>query len=499
MAYLWTESDWSFDGLKRVYDACEEIGLGELGLDIYKNQIEVISSEQMLDAYSSVGMPIYYNHWSFGKHFTQHWKAYKTGQMGLAYELVINSNPCINYLMEENSMTMQCLVIAHAAFGHNHFFKNNHLFKTWTDADGIIDYLIFARDYVTKMETLHGRENVESFLDSCHALSNYGINRYKRPAKLSMAKEAQRQNEREEYLQSQVNEFYRIIPTKKQAKTVDLDRFPAQGEENILYFCEKFSPTLKPWQRELIRIVRKIAQYFYPQGQTKVMNEGFASMTHYTIMNRLHEKGLTTKGSHLEFLHSHAGVLYQPGFERFNGWNPYKLGFEILRDIQRICAEPTDEDRHWFPQLIGANAQEVILDAVANFRDESFIQQYLSPKVMRDFRMFHIFDDRKANDYRVKSIHNERGYDEIRSTLAAQHERQNNLPHIEVINVNRDTQELTLEYRAERQRGLANCEKMIRHVRKLWGRDVRIIDQNGAPVYPPPPPPPPVTGYDYGC
>lgn len=141
---LWTDSEWTFDRIRAVYDACEEIAIGELGLDVYKNQIEIISSEQMLDAYTSVGMPIYYQHWSFGKAFTREWDQYKAGRSGLAYELVINSNPCINYLMEENTMTTQALVIAHAAFGHNHFFKNNYLFKTWTDADGIIDYLVFA-------------------------------------------------------------------------------------------------------------------------------------------------------------------------------------------------------------------------------------------------------------------------------------------------------------------------------------------------------------------
>ena len=111
--------------------------MSELGLDIYPNQIEVITAEQMLDAYSSIGMPLFYKHWSFGKHFTQHEALYRQGLRGLAYELVINSSPCISYLMEENTATMQALVIAHAAFGHNHFFKNNYLFKQWTDAEGI--------------------------------------------------------------------------------------------------------------------------------------------------------------------------------------------------------------------------------------------------------------------------------------------------------------------------------------------------------------------------
>ena len=141
---------------QRIYDACEEVALGELGLDVYPNQIEVITAEQMLDAYSSVGMPLYYKHWSFGKHFAFQEASYRKGLMGLAYEIVINSSPCISYLMEENTATMQTLVTAHAAFGHNHFFKNNYLFKQWTDADGILDYLEFAKKYVTHCEHRHG-------------------------------------------------------------------------------------------------------------------------------------------------------------------------------------------------------------------------------------------------------------------------------------------------------------------------------------------------------
>ena len=131
--------------LSRTYDAIEEIALDELRLDVYPNQMEIISSEQMLDAYSSIGMPLMYRHWSFGKHFVYEEHLYRKGRRGLAYELVINSNPCIVYLMEENTMAMQALVTAHAAFGHNHFFKNNYLFQQWTDAGAILNYMEFAK------------------------------------------------------------------------------------------------------------------------------------------------------------------------------------------------------------------------------------------------------------------------------------------------------------------------------------------------------------------
>ena len=105
----------------------------------------------------------------------------RKGLMGLAYEIVINSSPCISYLMEENTATMQTLVIAHAAFGHNHFFKNNYLFKQWTDADGILDYLEFARGYIAHCEERYGETQVEQLLDAAHALMSHGVHRYPRP------------------------------------------------------------------------------------------------------------------------------------------------------------------------------------------------------------------------------------------------------------------------------------------------------------------------------
>ena len=112
--------------------------------------------------------------------------------MGLAYEIVINSNPCIAYLMEENTMMMQALVIAHACFGHNSFFKGNYLFRTWTDAEAIIDYMVFAKRYISDCEERYGIEEVENLLDSCHALQNHGVDRYKRPNPVSMREEQER-------------------------------------------------------------------------------------------------------------------------------------------------------------------------------------------------------------------------------------------------------------------------------------------------------------------
>ncbi|MCY4177042.1 MAG: SpoVR family protein, partial [Endozoicomonadaceae bacterium] len=119
--YISKNSELTFDLIEKYNKEIAQLADG-FQLDTYPNQIEVISSEQMLDAYASVGMPLMYNHWSFGKQFVAHQTRYEEGSMGLGYEIVINSNPCIAYLMEENSMTMQAMVIAHASYGHNSFF-----------------------------------------------------------------------------------------------------------------------------------------------------------------------------------------------------------------------------------------------------------------------------------------------------------------------------------------------------------------------------------------
>ena len=165
---LFEGSDWTFETIQRINDACEAIAHDEMGLKTYPNQIEIITTEQMLDAYSSVGMPLFYGHWSFGKSFAHHEAGYRKGLRGLAYEIVINSNPCISYIMEENSATMQTLVIAHAAFGHNHFFRNNYQFRQWTEPEGILDYLSFAKSYIARCEERHGLAAVERVLDAAH-------------------------------------------------------------------------------------------------------------------------------------------------------------------------------------------------------------------------------------------------------------------------------------------------------------------------------------------
>ncbi len=473
--------DWSFELLadyEKEIDRVAKI----YKLETYPNQIEIITAEQMMDAYASIGMPLNYTHWSFGKKFISTEQGYRRGQMGLAYEIVINSDPCIAYLMEENTITMQALVMAHACYGHNSFFKGNYLFQTWTDASSIIDYLVFAKNYVAQCEQKHGVSAVEDILDSCHALMNYGVDRYKRPAKISIADEIARQNERAEYLQSQVNDLWRTLPKSKKAEKVDEVRFPPEPQENLLYFIEKKAPLLESWQRELVRIVRKVSQYFYPQKQTQVMNEGWACFWHYHILNHLYDEGKVSDSFIMEFLHSHTSVVAQPNYNSpyYSGINPYALGFAMFMDIKRMCTDPTPEDYEFLPDVAGKDWLETVHFAMHNFKDESFISQFLSPKVMRDFKFFAINDDVKNDYVEVSAIHNESGYRKIREKLSAQYNLSNLEPNIQVHNVNvRGDRSLTLRYVPHNSIPLAKSRhEVLKHLHRLWGFDVKLEQLN---------------------
>lgn len=470
-------SDWSFELIERYDRAIAKLAKG-YGLDTYPNQIEVIRSDQMMDAYSSVGLPMGYNHWSFGKHFVDVERSYQRGQMGLAYEIVINSDPCIAYLMEENSITMQALVIAHACYGHNSFFKGNYLFRTWTDASAIVDYLVFAKGYIAQCEERHGVQEVEQLLDSCHALMNYGVDRYKRPYPISPEAERLRQAEREEYVQRNLNTLWRTLPDAKVIDTQQPSVFPNEPQENLLYFIEKNAPLLEPWQREVVRIVRKMAQYFYPQRQTQVMNEGWATFWHYTLLNDLYDQRLVDDAFMMEFLASHTAVLFQPTFDHpgYSGINPYALGFAMFTDIRRMCESPTEEDREWFPQLVDTDWQVALDNAMRNFKDESFILQYLSPKVMRDLKLFGVVDDDSKDSIEVAAIHNTDGYRKVRELLASQYNLGDREPNIQIVEVDiTGDRSMRLQHTRHARRPMGpTTDAVVEHLQRLWGFPVRL-------------------------
>src|SRR5256886_4598221 len=383
---------------------------------------------------------------------------------------------------------MQALVIAHAAFGHNHFFKNNYLFKQWTDANGILDYLEFAKTYVAQCEERQGRLAVEQTLDAAHALMSHGIDRYSGKKKLDLRAEDKRAGERRLHEERAFNDLWRTVPTGplKSPELLNTERrrkLLGLPQENLLYFLEKTAPRLQSWQRELLRIVRHIAQYFYPQSQTKVMNEGTATYVHYRIMKRLHEQGRLSDGNYLEFLQSHTNVVFQPDFDdpRYSGFNPYALGFAMMQDIERIVSDPDDEDRQWFPDIAGTgDVMAVLRNVWANYRDESFISQFLSPRLIRHLRLFHLHDDpEESAGIRVDAIHDERGYRRVRRELGRQYDVGYIDPNIEVVDVDlAGDRRLMLRHAVVKgaQLNEVDAKRVLQHLPDLSSYDVTMVE-----------------------
>jgi len=483
-ARRFTGSEWTLDDLLAIEQICAHHAQ-RYRLDTFPNQLEVITSEQMLDSYVSSGLPVNYAHWSFGKHFLIENGKYRSGQNALAYEIVINTNPCIAFLKEDNSLAMQALVIPHACFGHNSFSKGNYLFKQWTQPDAVLDYMLFARNYVAECEERFGFDRVEQTLDALHALRDLGLDKYKRPRKLDTRKERAEQAKRLSVAQENMRqgEYYSVTP--QLAKAVSAEAvFPLSPEENLLYFLEKHAPRLEPWQRELARIVRKIAQYFYPQRQTQVMTEGWATFWHHRIIYDMYEAGQIDQGILLECMHSHTNVIRQPEYTRLN---PYALGFAAWNEIKRVCDKPTAEDREFFPDIAGSDWLETFHDIMQNYRDESFLLQFLTPKLVRDFRLMNIQTREGLDHWTVEDTAGSEGFKAIRSQLAAQYRLESVMPEISVVRYGRDTdRKLTLQFQSYNGRNLVEdgTSQALKQLRQLWGFEVQLeaVDQSGTIV-----------------
>jgi len=316
-----------------------------------------------------------------------------------------------------------------------------------------------------------------------------GVFRYNRPPRLSQADRLARIAARIKHEETNFNDIWRTLPNtvepddEKEERQQEVKNIQLP-EENLLYFIEKASPVLRPWQREIVRIVRNIAQYFYPQKQTKVMNEGCATFVHHYIMNELYNRGQISEGAIMEFLHSHSSVVFQPEFDdpRYSGINPYALGFAMMEDIKRICENPKEEDREWFPDIAGSNDwRNVLKDAWENYRDESFILQFLSPTVMRHFRMFAIGDDSEEAHVEIAAIHDDRGFRRVRQALAQMYDLGMHEPNIQVVGADLDG-DRTLKLRHTVHNGRKLNEKtsaaVLTHIETLWGYEVTLSEED---------------------
>lgn len=443
-------------------------------LDTMPNRIEIVRADQMLDAYVRP-VPDGPAHWSYGKARMIEGQKYDASKH-LAYEIIINSNPALAYCMDTNSPVMQMLVFAHASYGHNAVYKNNYLFKDFSDPESIMAINQRLRELVDDSEEKYGIDEVEKVMDFCHSMrfmDSHDRLSHKNIGKKQAAEKAAKDKEKRLFnppYKRILSDDYANAANENAEKNVNLSH-PACGERNVLKFIADNAHHLPEWKRDIMRLSSEISQHFAPNITSKVLNEGFACITHHQIMETMCDMGLMNASMYGEFEQSHAGVTYQPpGYvevedpdtgekqKRFVGSdiNIYSLGYAIFEDIKRICEEPTQEDLEWFPHFAGKGDWiEMSKHVMESNNDETFIEQYLSPTVMRKFGYFLLqkltedeLEERDdeyqyyADEYdflSVSAIHADEGFRKVRAQLAADYRMSDKIPKISF----RDYQEET--------------------------------------------------------
>ncbi|MCB0352127.1 MAG: SpoVR family protein [Bdellovibrionales bacterium] len=437
-------------------------------LNCYPQEFEVCDHNEMLGYMAYSGMPSRYAHWSFGKSFEKQKTLYDYGVSGLPYEMVINSNPCIAYLMRDNTDLLQILTMAHV-YGHNDFFANNFTFTSNIDAQ-----------YTVEMFKSHGRrvdsyiedpsigiEGVESILDHAHALS------FQRTRNMAIKKLSQPELRLRKWEQAQHPEDpWREIHPKKEYTPPDLSRVPLEPEENLLEFIARYNPYLGEWQRDLLHIADEETRYFIPQMETKIMNEGWASYWHYKILREL-DLG---DGFHLEFLVRHNQVLRPtPG-----GLNPYHLGFVIWHDIERRWNEG-DTGREYTDDTPPANLGSIpenetpgrkkIFEVRESDRDTSFLRRFLTVDIMRELELFQ--HEKRGKERIITKVADEENWLQVKETLIRS-VGSASLPVIKVEDADFGSKRTLYlkHYHDGRDLQLEYAEQSLKHAKALWGREV---------------------------
>ena len=419
--------DWKVEDLQVWDDKISEIAK-EYGLDWYPINYEVCDYYSMIGHMSYHGMPTHYDHWSYGKAFERTHQAYNAGVEGLPYELIINSNPSIAYLMQQNPLYLQVLIMAHCV-GHSDFFKNNRMFRH-TRAESVIGRFRQAKKRIQQYieDPMIGIEKVEETIDACHALQ-FQIHR----------DGTQRKTHKE------LVEYYKgLVEYTPDGELVyyDLETVPIEPDLDIMGFVVEHAK-LSDWKRDIIEIIRDEAYYFMPQIQTKIINEGWASFWHYTIC---HDLSLDDE-HHLPFLKMHNAVI-RP---HLGGLNPYHLGFVMFQDIK---------ERYGLEECFIARE---------TCNDISFIRQYLTRDLAQKLGLFSWSEKKEA--YTVDEISDFDGWKEVRKHLC--HSIADaRLPVIKV-NIVEDDGTLGLIHEHDgRDLELDYADKAVEHTKVLWGNGV---------------------------
>jgi stage V sporulation protein R len=429
----------------------------QFGLDPYPQEFEICDYEQMLSYMVYSGMPSHYPHWSYGKAFEKLKTLYDYGLSGLPYEMVINSNPCIAYLMRDNTLALQVLTIAHV-YGHNDFFKNNFTFRTIRAEFTIETFKAHAnrvRHYIEDPSI--GLERVERILDAAHALS------LQCRRNLSIRKQTEMEQRETKLEDSKPSaDPFQSIHRRKDWVSPDLGKVPLYPEEDILLFIRDHNPQLADWEKDLLTIVHEQAQYFIPQIETKIMNEGWASFWHKRILEALE----LPQGLRMEFFVRHTQVLSpNPG-----GINPYHLGMKVWENIEKRWTDPDpEEEKEFGPKK--KTAQEKLMEVREVERDSSFLRRYLTEGLIRELNLFEY--QSRGNEKVVSRVADEESWQAIKETLL-RNVGTGTIPVIKIEDADYNNQRALFlkHYHDGRDLQVEYAEKTLQYLRQLWRRDV---------------------------
>ena len=425
----------------KVWNERIEEEANKLGLDYYPQEFEVIGFNEMIGYEAYVGMPSKYPHWSYGKAYEKNKTLYSLNLTGLPYEMVINSNPCLAYLMKDNTLLLQILTMAHV-YGNNDFFKNNRLFKEGTNADRALEMFKLdaeiIRGYINDPNI--GYEKVEKVLDAAHAI-RYSIGRSIGVKELS--DEEIRLRRIKDYKDKISNRSF--LDMDNEIEEPEVDKIPLEPRDDVVGFIIEHGK-LEEWEKNILRIVKRETEYFMPQIETKTMNEGWACFCHYTILKELN----LDEGLYLEFLKRHNDVVSPIE----GGLNPYYIGFKIFMDLEKRYG------------------REKIFEVREVERDSSFIRRYLTRELCEELNLFQY--GKRSFDFVIEEVADEEGFESIRDNLAKT-SGIGNIPHIRVINLNKRDYTLTLEHVYDgRELELSYAKETLRYIGRLWGYRVRL-------------------------
>jgi stage V sporulation protein R len=449
--------------LEKALEQIWDLATGKFGLDPFPTNFEIVPATVMYEV-GSYSLPGRYSHWSFGKAYHKMKTMYDFG-LSRIYEVVINSNPAYAFLLENNSLVQNKLVIAHV-LGHVDFFKHNAYFSM-TNRRMIDDAALHAVR-INEYEFRYGRRVVEEFLDAVLSIEEhvdpYFFIKKRRDPEAEKKVPVSRTYQYEEL----------ALPEERAAFLGEQEPEPQRAEvlpeKDLVWFIMKNSPVLEAWQRDIMSMVHDEMLYFVPQMQTKIMNEGFASFFHSRIMRELdlpdHE--------HVEFAELHASVVSpHPG-----QLNPYFLGYKILEDIERRWDNPTVEERTKLGRKAG-DGRAKIFEVRELENDVSFLRNYLTEDLCHELDLF-VYELVDDEEWTIS----EKRWDAVRDQLVS-NMTNFGFPYIEVVDADYNrSRELFLSHRFEgAPLDLKYAKKVLEHVFRLWGRTVHLETQfDGQPL-----------------